>query len=51
MLAQPLRALRKTIDGLILCFLHVNECPPRAFEAQGSEPVGRDKRRVGFRQK
>lgn len=51
MLAKPLRTLRKTIDGQILCFLHVNECPPCAFEAQGSEPAGRDERRVGFRQK
>lgn len=51
MLAQPLRALRKPIDRLILCFLHVNECPSCAFEAQGSEPAGRDKKRVEFRQK
>lgn len=51
MLAQPLRVLKKTIDGLILCFLHVNESPPHAFEAQGSERAGRDERCVGFRQK
>lgn len=47
MLEQPLWALRKTIDGLTLCFAHVNECPLRALEAQGSEPAGRDERRVG----